>query len=558
MRRGCTLVPPGDRRVKTGDTATAATATGSQDPVAVAGGFWRKICMNVLLLVLGLAGGLVLGAAAGYLYYRSKVAARQAEARADARSIVEDAERAAATSRREAELEAKEAALRIKDEAESEIRSRRAELARVEERLENRDASLDRRDSELDRERRELERQEEKIRERLAELEVREVEQLKVLEEVAGLTRVEAERRLFAELEVELEDRLGRMVRDKTIEAEERADVEARRITATTMERLSSDVTAESTVKAVALPSDDMKGRVIGREGRNIRAFEAATGVDVIIDDTPETVVISSFDPVRREIGRVSMERLVQDGRIHPGRIEQLVSKAKKDVEKEMKAAGRQALYDAKISGGMHNDLLRLLGALRYRTSYGQNVLAHSVEVANLCGMMAAELGANVKLARRAALLHDVGKAIDHEIEGTHALIGGRFAKKCGESDEVVRAVSAHHHEIEMESVEDVLVATADAVSAARPGARRETTETYIERLRSLEDIALGHRGVDKAYAIQAGREIRVMVQPSEVDDRIAAKLAFDISKQIENDLEYPGQIKVTVIRESRVTEVAR
>ena len=514
--------------------------------------------MNVLLLVLGLAAGLVLGAAAGYFYYRSKVAARQAEARAHASAIIEDAERAAATARREAELAAKEAALRVKDEAESEIRSRRAELARVEERLDNRDASLDRRDSELDRERRELGRREERIRERTAELEAREAEQFKVLEEVAGLTRAEAERRLFGGLEIELEDRLGRMVRDKTMEAEEKADAEARRITATTMERLASDVTAESTVKAVALPSDDMKGRVIGREGRNIRAFEAATGVDVIIDDTPETVVISSFDPVRREIGRISMERLVQDGRIHPGRIEQLVSKAKKDVEKEMKAAGRQALYDAKISGNMHNDLLRLLGALRYRTSYGQNVLAHSVEVANLCGMMAAELGANVKLARRAALLHDVGKAIDHEVEGTHALIGGRFAKKSGESDEVVRAISAHHHEIEMESVEDVLVATADAVSAARPGARRETTETYIERLRSLEDIALSHRGVDKAYAIQAGREMRVMVQPSEVDDRIAAKLAFDISKQIENDLEYPGQIKVTVIRESRVTEVAR
>jgi len=324
------------------------------------------------------------------------------------------------------------------------------------------------------------------------------------------------------------------------------------------MERLASDLTSESTVKAVSLPSDDMKGRVIGREGRNIRAFEAATGVDVIIDDTPETVVISSFDPVRREVARVSMGRLVQDGRIHPGRIEQIVSKARKDVEKEMKAAGRQALYDAKISGGMHNDLLRLLGALKYRTSYGQNVLAHSVEVANLCGMMAQELGANVKIARRAALLHDVGKAIDHEVEGTHALIGGRFAKKCGEYDDVVRAISAHHHEIEMVTVEDVLVATADAVSAARPGARRETTETYIERLRSLEDIALSHRGVDKAYAIQAGREIRVMVQPSEVDDRIAAKLAYDISKQIESDLEYPGQIKVTVIRESRVSEVAR
>jgi ribonuclease Y len=301
-----------------------------------------------------------------------------------------------------------------------------------------------------------------------------------------------------------------------------------------------------------------MKGRIIGREGRNIRAFETATGVDVIIDDTPETVTISCFDPVRREIARVSMDRLVQDGRIHPGRIEQIVAKAKKDVEKEMKASGRQALYDAKIPGGMNNDLMRLLGALKYRTSYGQNVLNHSVEVANICGMMAAEIGANVKLARRAALLHDVGKAIDHEIEGTHAMIGGRFAKKSGESEDIVRAIMAHHHEIEMETTEDVLVATADAVSASRPGARRETSDTYVERLRSLEDIALGHRGVDKAYAIQAGREVRVMVQPSEVDDRVAAKLAFDISKKIEEDLEYPGQIKVTVIRESRVSEVAR
>jgi ribonucrease Y len=514
--------------------------------------------MNILLLVLGLAAALALGVAAGYFYCRSRTATRQIEARADARSIIEDAQRSAEATRREAELSAKEAALAVKDEAEAEIRARRAELTRVEERLDNRDAALDRRDAKLDEVRSELSRREEALRERAQELEAREADQIKALEEVSGITRAEAERRLFASLEVELEDRLGRMLRDRTLEAEERADAEARRITATTMERLASDITAESTVKAVALPSDDMKGRVIGREGRNIRAFEAATGVDVIIDDTPETVVISCFDPVRREIGRVAMERLVQDGRIHPGRIEQLVSKARKDVEKEIKSAGRQALYDAKISGGMHGDLIRLLGALKFRTSYGQNVLSHSVEVANLCGMMAAELGANVKIARRGALLHDVGKAIDHEVEGTHALIGGRFAKKSGESDEVVRAISAHHHEIEMETVEDVLVATADAVSAARPGARRETTETYIERLRSLEDIALGHRGVDKAYAIQAGREIRVMVQPSEVDDRIAAKLAFDISKQIESDLEYPGQIKVTVIRESRVTEVAR
>ena len=514
--------------------------------------------MNVLLLVLGLAAALALGVTVGYFYCRSRASARQAEARSDAQSIIEDARREAEATRREAEISAKEAALAVKDEAEAEVRARRAELSRLEERLDNRDAALDRRDAKLDEANRDLARKEEALSERAAELEAREADQVKALEEVSGLTRTEAERRLTESLEVELEDRLGRMVRDKTFEAEEKADAEARRITAATMERLASDITAESTVKAVALPSDDMKGRVIGREGRNIRAFEAATGVDVIIDDTPETVVISCFDPVRREIGRVAMERLVQDGRIHPGRIEQVVSKAKKETEKEIKAAGRQALYDAKISGGMHGDLMRLLGALKYRTSYGQNVLSHSVEVANLCGMMAAELGADVKIARRGALLHDVGKAIDHEVEGTHALIGGRFAKKSGESDEVVRAISAHHHEIEMETVEDVLVATADAVSAARPGARRETTETYIERLRSLEDIALNHRGVDKAYAIQAGREIRVMVQPSEVDDRIAAKLAFDISKQIESDLEYPGQIKVTVIRESRVTEVAR
>ena len=514
--------------------------------------------MNFLLLVLGLVGGLIVGAVVGYFVCSSRIASRQGEARTDARSIIEDANREAEARRREAELAAKEAALKIKDDAEAEVRTRRAEIARVEERLDARDTALDRREGELDERRRRLSDAEESLRAKEEGVKAREAEHLKVLEELSGLTRDEAERRLFEGLENELEGQLGRLVRERTLEAEEKADTEARRLISTTMERLASDITSESTVKAIALPSDDMKGRVIGREGRNIRAFEAATGVDVIIDDTPETVVISCFDPVRREIARVSMERLVQDGRIHPGRIEQVVSKARKDVEKEIKAAGRQALYDAKISGGMHNDLIRLLGALKYRTSYGQNVLAHSVEVANLCGMMAQELGANVKIARRGALLHDVGKAIDHEVEGTHALIGGRFAKKSGESEDVVRAISAHHHEVEMETVEDVLVATADAVSAARPGARRETTELYLERLRSLEDIALSHRGVDKAYAIQAGREIRVMVQPSEVDDRIAAKLAYDISKQIETDLEYPGQIKVTVIRESRVSEVAR
>jgi len=514
--------------------------------------------MSVLWMVLGLAIGIAVGAAAGYIVCRSRTDRRLAETRADARSIIEDANRQAETLRREAELAAKEAAMRIKDEAEAEVRARRAEISRIEERLDNRDTALDRREVELDERRRRLSETEDELRRREESLAEREQEQLRALEEISGLSRAEAEERLFSRVEAELERRIGRMVRDRISEAEENADLEARRILATTMERLASDLTSESTVKAVELPSDDMKGRVIGREGRNIRAFEAATGVDVIIDDTPETVVLSCFDPVRREVARIAMERLVKDGRIHPGRIEQVVAKVRKEVEKEMKAAGRQALYDAKVSGSMHGDLLRLLGALKYRSSYGQNVLAHSVEVANIAGMMAQELGANVKIARRAALLHDVGKAIDHEAEGTHALIGGRFAKKCGESDEVVRAISAHHHEVEMQTVEDVIVATADAVSAARPGARRETTEVYLERLRNLEDIALSHRGVDKAYAIQAGREIRVMVQPSEVDDRIAAKLAYDISRKIEDELEYPGQIKVTVIRESRVSEVAR
>jgi ribonuclease Y len=518
--------------------------------------------MNIVLVTVIAVLALAIGLAAGFLAYRSRAEREQSESRSDARSMREEAEREAAriteSARREAELAAKEESLKIKAEAEEEARSRRTELARYEERLDNRDTALERRDTEMDNRKKNLDEREESLTNRASKLEEHESEQRRKLEEISGLSRVDAEARLMAEVESEIEGKVGRMIRDRTLEAEQRADDEAKHILSTTMERLASDLTSEATVKTIALSSDDLKGRVIGKEGRNIRAFEAATGVDVIIDDTPETVVLSCFDSVRREIARVAMERLVKDGRIHPGRIEQIVAKAKKDIEKEMKNSGRQALDDAKINGGMDNELVSLLGALKYRTSYGQNVLAHSVEVANLCGMMGAELGADVKVCRRAGLLHDLGKAVDHEVEGTHAMIGGRYAKKAGEPESVIRAISAHHHEIEMESVEDVLVATADAVSAARPGARRETTETYIERLRSLESIASAHDGVEKAYAIQAGREVRVMVQPKQVDDRIAAKLAWDISKQIENDLEYPGQIKITVIRESRVSEVAR
>ena len=518
--------------------------------------------MSTLLLVAVSLAALALGFAAGFVAFRTLAGREQSEARSDARSIREEAESEASriteSARREAELAAKEESLQIKAEAEEEARTRRTELARYEERLDNRDSAIGKRETELDNRKKNLDQREEKLDARVQELEAYELEQVRKLEEISGLSRSDAEARIIADVESEIEGKVGRMIRERVQEAEHTADLEAKHILSTTMERLASDHTSESTVKAVALSSDDMKGRVIGKEGRNIRAFEAATGVDVIIDDTPETVVLSCFDSVRREIARVAMERLVKDGRIHPGRIEQVVAKAKKDIDKEMKNAGRQALDDAKISGGMDNDLVSLLGALKYRTSYGQNVLAHSVEVANLCGMMGAELGVDVKVCRRAGLLHDVGKAVDHEVEGTHAMIGGRYARKAGETEEVVRAISAHHQEIEMESVEDVLVATADAVSAARPGARRETTETYIERLRSLESIATNHDGVEKAYAIQAGREVRVMVQPQQVDDNASARLAWEISKQIENELQYPGQIRVTVIRESRVSEVAR
>ena len=444
-----------------------------------------------------------------------------------------------------------------RDELEEELVARRSELARLEERLRARESTLDAKESELGEKERSLADRARNVDHGREELRDAKRDHIRELERVAGMPASQARQQLLKEVEDQTRHDRARVVRQIEEETKRDADRRVRNILSVVMQRLAAGHAAETTVSVVQLSADDMKGRIIGREGRNIRALEHLTGVDFIIDDTPNAVILSGFDGVRREVARMTLEKLLQDGRIHPARIEETYYQAKSELESHIAESGEQACFDANVQG-LDADLTKTLGRLKYRTSYGQNVLAHSVEVANLAGMMAQELGANVKVARRAALLHDVGKAIDHEVEGTHALIGGRFAKKSGESDDVVRAISAHHHEIEMETVEDVIVATADAVSAARPGARRETTETYIERLRSLEDIALSHRGVDKAYAIQAGREIRVMVQPSEVDDRIAAKLAYDISKQIESDLEYPGQIKVTVIRESRVSEVAR
>jgi ribonuclease Y len=513
--------------------------------------------VNVLLLVLGLVLGVAVGAVLGYFVSRSRVDSRQAQARADAASIIEDANREAETKRREADLAAKEAALKIKDDAEAEVRTRRAEIARVEERLDNRDISLERREGELDERRRRLTQTEEELARKQEELRERQAEHLKVLEEISGLTRAEAERRLFSDLESELESRLGQMVRDMILEAEERAEVEARRLISTTMERLASDLTSESTVKAVSLPSDDMKGRVIGREGRNIRAFEATTGVDVIIDDTPDTVVVSCFDPIRREVARLALEKLVSDGRIHPGRIEEVVNKSRKEVETQIIETGEQAAYNTGVHG-LHPELIKLIGRMKWRTSYGQNILQHSQEVAHLAGIMAAELGLDVAMAKRGALLHDVGKVLTHEHEGTHVQLGVEMATKYGEHPLVVNCIAAHHDDEPHESAVSVLEQAADSISGSRPGARREAFETYVKRLEGLERIASSYKGVERVFAIQAGREIRVVVVPDDVDDGRMTTLSEEIARRIEAELQYPGQIKVVLIRETRAVDFAR
>ena len=378
-----------------------------------------------------------------------------------------------------------------------------------------------------------------------------------MLEEVSGLTEPEAREILLKRAEGEIRHDMAKMVRQVEEEAKREGDRRSREVLSMAIQRTAAAHVADTTVSVVALPSDDMKGRIIGREGRNIRTLENLTGIDVIIDDTPEAVVLSGFDTVRREIARLTLAKLVVDGRIHPAKIEEMYGKAKEEVDKEIKEAGEQATFDADIHG-LPPELVRLLGRLRYRTSYGQNVLAHSLEVAHLAGMMAAELGANAKLAKRAGLLHDLGKAVDHEVEGSHAVIGANLARRYGENEAVIHAIEAHHNDVEQQTVEAVLVAAADAVSGARPGARRETLETYIKRLESLERIAEAKKGVEKSYAIQAGREIRVMVKPEEVDDDMAVLLCREIARDIEQELDYPGQIRVTVIRESRAVDYAK
>lgn len=475
----------------------------------------------------------------------------------EADDLVEKAKKEAESTKKEAILEAKEEVHRLRNDLDRDSRERRNEIQRLERRILQREESLDKK-SDL------LEKKEETINKRLQEIDQMEenVQQLYVkrreeLERISNLTSEEAKEILLGEVRKEVSHDAALLIKEIESKAKEEADKKSREIITTAIQRCAADHVSESTVHVVALPNDEMKGRIIGREGRNIRTLETLTGVDLIIDDTPEAVILSSFDPIRREVARIALEKLIVDGRIHPARIEEMVERAKKDVENDIKEEGEQATLETGVHG-LHPEIIRLLGRLKYRTSYGQNVLKHSIEVAYLASVMASELGLDVNLAKRAGLLHDIGKAIDQEQEGPHALIGGDFAKKYHESPLVVNAIAAHHGDVEMMSLEAVLVQAADAISAARPGARRETLEAYIKRLEKLEEIANSYEGVDKSYAIQAGREIRIMVKPEQLDDAGSIELARNLAKSVEEQLEYPGQIKINVIREIRAVDFAK
>ena len=511
----------------------------------------------VIALIIVLAIAIPVTAAIAITYRKKIVEAKIGSAEEKAREIIDDALKTAESKKREALLEAKEEALKAKNDFEKESRERRAELQRLEKRLINKEEAVDRKADALEKKENALSHKESSLEKQRAKVEEMQTKQLQELERISGLTSEQAKEYLLKTVEDEVKHETALMVKELESRAKEEADKKAKEYVVNAIQKCAADHVSETTISLVQLPNDEMKGRIIGREGRNIRTLETLTGVDLIIDDTPEAVILSSFDPIRREVARIALEKLILDGRIHPARIEEMVEKAQKEVEAMMRAEGEAATLEVGVHG-IHPELVRLLGKMKFRTSYGQNALKHSIEVSMLSGILAGEIGVDVRMAKRAGLLHDIGKSVDQELEGSHISIGVDLCKRYKESPIVINAVQSHHGDVEPTSLIACIVQAADTISAARPGARRETLETYTTRLRQLEDIANSFKGVDKTFAIQAGREIRVMVVPEQVNDSEMVLLARDISKQIESELEYPGQIKVNVIRESRATDYAK
>ena len=516
------------------------------------------------ITIISILLGLIVGAVVGYLLRRSIAESKISGATNAAEKIIEDAKREADALKKESLLEAKDEIHKLRTDAEKEVRDRRTELQRQENRILQKEENLDRKADSQDKREALLEKKEDSLNQRQQHIEQMESKvdeiiqaQSSELERISSLTREEAKAIILDRVEKELSHDIAIMMKESDNRAKEEADKKAREILSLAIQRCAADHVAETTVSVVNLPNDEMKGRIIGREGRNIRTLETLTGIDLIIDDTPEAVILSGFDPIRRETARLALEKLVQDGRIHPARIEEMVDKARREVDEHIREIGEQTTFEVGVHG-LHPDLIKILGRLRYRTSYGQNVLKHSMEVAYLSGLMAAELGQDVTLAKRAGLLHDIGKAIDHEVEGSHVEIGVELATKYKEHPVVINSIASHHGDTEPKSIIAILVAAADALSAARPGARSETLENYIRRLEKLEDISESYEGVEKSFAIQAGREVRIIVKPESIDDLEAHRLARDIRKRIEDELDYPGHIKVTVIRETRAVEYAK